>query len=401
MQYQDFAEFQAHIVGIRAPRLHNMQALRHWVTDATVLEPADVPLGPGLMAGLFFSWSGVLPQRRVCSACGESLVVVSTRRARLGEGAFPLALRGRPGCGVCGATWRAYHPLARDTFIEHMPFNHYASFLEFLRMWSMEYPQRIIAAELVGEVHRNTLGQWQTYVQELCLLDLTVGEFRGCGAVGGRAPDGTPVRVQADETLLNERKPSPLAAVARPQRRRLWLWGAVEEEDFSSFPFHILRRAEDAIDGRPRGKAELRRVLSQSIKPGTYLTTDSWRAYLYMDWAALDVQHSAVNHKHEFINEAGDHTNYIESRWGVLKRWLRKQYNGRLPDKENTYLYLFEFVWRQKLAGRDVFYGILAAMSRFYGEDLPFGDDRQAWLDAMQAAADAGVDADDVVLADV
>ena len=171
--------------------------------------------------------------------------------------------------------------------------------------------------------------------------------------------------------------------------RQIWLWGAIEvgrpvgEE---RFVFHILRKAEDALEGRPRGKAELERVLRSAVLPGTRLVTDSWRAYLHMDWDALEIERKAVSHAHEFVNAEGCHTNRIEAQWSVLKRWLRRRYHGRLPDRDDLYLYLFEFVWRRRV--KEPFYAILEAMGANYSGDAPLGKDRQALLAARLAEVD-------------
>ena len=49
----------------------------------------------------------------------------------------------------------------------------------------------------------------------------------GAFATAGGLIGGPGTEVQIDETLINKRKPSVLAAVARPYARQVWLWGAV------------------------------------------------------------------------------------------------------------------------------------------------------------------------------
>ena len=219
------------------------------------------------------------------------------------------------------------------------------------------------------------------------MLDVLLCREDFCAKIGGRTADGDRIEVQADETLINKRKPSILTRVARPQAHLVWLWGAVVSTVGSDeCVFHILRSPDEAMDGRPRGKKELWRVIQQSIAPGTHLTTDGWRAYTFMPWSDLDIEWHWVNHSQEFINWEGYHTNRIESHWGCLKRWLRDRYGGRLPDPDSMYLYLFEFVWRRK--DRNQFEAILKAMETYYGEDLDIGDSRQEFLARMMAEAE-------------
>ena len=232
----------------------------------------------------------------------------------------------------------------------------------------------VIQAEL-STLHAETLSQWKTWVQEICQLDLAMGAFRRDGALIG----GPGVEVQIDETLINKRKPSVLTAVARPYARQVWLWGAVVSTPGDvQFVFDLPRHPADAEDGRPRGKKELRKCILAHIAWGSHVVHDSWRAYLYMDWADMGLTHGAVNHRREFVNAIGEHTNRIEATWSVLKRWLRKRHNGRLPQTDDMYLYLYEFVWRRRVG--DAFYGMLRALRRLYGDDMPLGVDRAEWL---------------------
>ena len=60
------------------------------------------------------------------------------------------------------------------------------------------------------------------------MLSLRVNGAYGVKFIGGWDADGNRIEVQADETLLNKRKPSVLAVLARPQTFYVWLWGAVE-----------------------------------------------------------------------------------------------------------------------------------------------------------------------------
>ena len=91
------------------------------------------------------------------------------------------------------------------------------------------------------------------------------------------------------------------------------------------------------------------------------LVTDSWKGTTAAvkqikddnDWDDDDLRFELVNHsKGEIVNMNGYTTNQIEARWSVLKRWIRKRNDGRLPagkDREGWKLILLEFQWRKRM----------------------------------------------------
>ena len=197
---------------------------------------------------------------------------------------------GHSDCEVCGRVVTEAAERARvrirpreiawtsDSFICDLRLNSYPDYLKFLLMWSNEWPKSQMLQEL--DVHEQTLRQWEIYLQELIMLEISAPENPDDQMI-----DGPAQRVQIDETFINRRKRSVLAGVARPQAQQVCLWGAVlEATETSEFVFAILRCPEEAADGRPRGKKELNDVIRKSIKPGSHVTSDSWRAYTYIDW---------------------------------------------------------------------------------------------------------------------
>ena len=62
-------------------------------------------------------------------------------------------------------------------------------------------------------------------------------------------------------------------------------------------------------------------------------------------------KHEVVNHSDgEIVNARGYSTNAIESKWGVVKRWIRAKFGGRLPqhhDRAKWKLVLNEFQYRK------------------------------------------------------
>ena len=55
------------------------------------------------------------------------------------------------------------------------------------------------------------------------------------------------------------------------------------------------------------------------------------------------------------------------------------------------YLYLFEFVWRR--SNPRLFDAIINAMATYYGDDMPYGDARQEFIDRCMTQRDTASDA--------
>eukprot|EP00973_Karenia_brevis_P002342 315388-Karenia_brevis.AAC.1 len=97
------------------------------------------------------------------------------------------------------------------------------------------------------------------------------------------------------------------------------------------------------------------------MPPLTTFVSDSWRGTIAAvkryrterGYTENQFKHELVNHSAgEVINPRGYSTNAIESRWGVLKRWARYRYGGRLPthgDRAKWTLLLEEFRFRKLL----------------------------------------------------
>ena len=151
--------------------------------------------------------------------------------------------------------------------------------------------------------------------------------------------------IQMDESYLNKKKPGKLSKVERPTRDQIWVWGAVVQGRPDLFFFRVLDHPLDSFNGRPRGKEEMAYSLNliQPLK-NSILVSDCWRGTItgvqehrrQRAFTERDLPHELVNHEqHEIINENGFTTNMIESRWSVLKRWVRKRTGGRMPTHSN------------------------------------------------------------------
>jgi hypothetical protein len=169
--------------------------------------------------------------------------------------------------------------------------------------------------------------------------------------------------MQLDETLVKgSRKKSRLSKAARPRADQVWVCGAVVEDHPDMFFFRVLDHPGDAYNGKPRGKEEMQKCLEAvGLDKDMILVTDKWKGTLAAvnnlmrlnHWSETDLVHEIVNHSAgEIVNMHGFHTNQIEAKWSVLKRWIRKRCGGRLPGKKNRALWklvLQEFQWRKHI----------------------------------------------------
>ena len=154
------------------------------------------------------------------------------------------------------------------------------------------------------------------------------------------------VTVIMDESYLNKGKLSKLNKIARPKKDQVWIWGAVVDgASDTNFIFRILEHPSDAMDGKPRGEAEMLANLHLlGLKKGMRVVSDGWLATVAAvkkfrrakGWSEADLPHEVVNHeKKELVNKNGYSSNAIEAKWSVLKRWIKKTRGGKLPSNNN------------------------------------------------------------------
>jgi hypothetical protein len=101
------------------------------------------------------------------------------------------------------------------------------------------------------------------------------------------------------------------------------VFGGVERESGRMFLVPVPDRAVDT----------LMTAMNACIEPDTTVISDCWAAYRDLD--ALGYTRRTVNHTISFVNEKGDHTNTIESKWGYVKAYLKSY---KRPDH---YIYHF------------------------------------------------------------
>ena len=67
--------------------------------------------------------------------------------------------------------------------------------------------------------------------------------------------------------------------------------GAVEENDHSKFAFYLMPKAEDAMDGQPRGMFEIRTAfIYAGIQPGSHVVHDGWAATVNLPWEEMQMR---------------------------------------------------------------------------------------------------------------
>ena len=89
-----------------------------------------------------------------------------------------------------------------------------------------------------------------------------------------------------------------------------------------------------------RDKPTLHSILQRHVLPGSIVHSDGWASYTGLK--ELGFQHSAVNHKVEFVAADGTHTQRIESNWRNMRR--------RLRPHEDLVEYMAEYMWLRDCA---------------------------------------------------
>jgi len=170
-----------------------------------------------------------------------------------------------------------------------------------------------------------------------------------------------------DEAHLNKKKSNMLNKYGRPQKDQVWVQGFVVQNHSEIFMFKVLEHPQDCHDGRPRGKQEILKNLNE-VGPtkDTILVSDKWKGTVAaikqyrLDHGFTESQlpHEVVNHSEgEIKNSRGFTTNLIESKWSVLKRWVRRVNGGRMPthsDRDVWRRILTQFQFRKLIEANSV-----------------------------------------------
>ena len=165
-----------------------------------------------------------------------------------------------------------------------------------------------------------------------------------------RTPARTIWTKAARKTMMKKplmKKPSavmkkPSAVMKKPckgpdKRRGRWLWAAVlvgngntvydKENNKKEFTFKVLRDKHFAKDNKPRGGKELKSVIGDRIRKGSFTVFDKWSSSVSAI-KKLGYRHAPpINHSLTWRDAAtGFHSNDVESEFCRLKVWLRGRY---------------------------------------------------------------------------
>ena len=227
-------------------------------------------------------------------------------------------------------------PLRKDTWLEGSRLS-YRDLILFIYCWSREMTSiKFVEHEL--EICHEATVDFNNYLREVCASDLIANPM----IIGG--PNTT---VEIDESLFTRRKNNQGRVL--PQQ---WVFGGICRETSESFMFTVPNRSA----------ATLLPIIQGSIRQGSTVMSDLWRAYGGV--AALGFTHLTVNHSLNFVEPiTGAHTQAIERSWKSAKE-RNKRHNGTHRTMLDSYL--CEWMWRQRHKQLDKFDKILADIAAYW-----------------------------------
>ena len=345
-----------------------------------------------LRALLFLLHFGLVQIPHVCSVkgCkGQLLFEEQYRQADNSDSHKNPSVRYQTRCTHCGDR-RAVVALGVLAFVRQ---NHWFAFCHFLFFvlcrirWTQMLKVMVRKHSLGARGAKDALPKWLRYVQMAqrgylkanSLLKIggrsyTVvwdetswGKDKGVSKTAqkpiGRSLPGRIKSRKPAQTIWNKgfkkrfKKSTPRKRGPKADSPTRWVWLAVlvgkgsqvftHANRLKRISFRLLPKKGDAKMGKPRGTEEISDTVKQCIAKGTKrAVTDCWRA----SGAAAKRQklggdkHKVVNHKKEWRNADGFHTNDVESENNRIKNYLARPRYGRLPAlKDDLLLYEYAF----------------------------------------------------------
>ena len=373
-----YADWIAFREAILAANFVNRIAFLDIVKHSHVANAELLPNNEATRALLACQALHLVPRDRRCPQCNPSFRLYYKMRLYKWRGP-----RYDEACHECDG--KQYSAIALG-FLQHMKPDLWMSKLDYFIMWIHEYPRQLMLRELHPLGHKRMdpwLMEFQEAISNWFENQLNFGLdgpiFQGLGKTSTskststrsnsnmKRPSSSSVICKkpcvtntiskskdkgriliADETHLNKRKPSILAKYGRPQRDHIWLWGPVLQGHVNThFIFRILGHPEDAYDGKPRRRKEMMKNLGMlNLKKNDIFVSDKWQATVSAmktfrrehNLSSSDVKHEIVNHsKGELKNSSDFTTNPIETKWSLIKRWIRTRNAGRLPTHSDRH----------------------------------------------------------------
>ncbi|XP_076034763.1 male abnormal protein mab-31-like [Oratosquilla oratoria] len=209
----------------------------------------------------------------------------------------------------------------------------------FIYSWAKDYTSSNYCNDEI-EINKDTAVDFNNYLREVCAETLLKTPM----VIGG--PDTT---VEIDETHFSKRKYNRGREL--PEQ---WVFGGVCRETKECFLYAVPRRNAETLT----------QCIKRSIRPGTTIISDLWKAY---DGISLldgyNYKHCTVNHSKNFVDpKTGANTQAVESMWHSLK--MKKKRQGGI-HRQMIDSYLCEFVWRKRIEKDQYFEQILLDISNF------------------------------------
>ena len=401
-----FADWIAFRSAILATEFVNRTEFLATVRFSIVHDPAPLPDSAATRALLALQALKLVPGERVCQDCSSSFKL----HFKNGRYCWYGSRSTSSGCHSC---LNQQYNATTIGFPNHVKQSMWMMKLECFILWILEYPRQHIVRELHPTPHESidawiasfqgTLSSWfeihmskgfesalsqkilrkpSTYkvcikkpasTYQVAKKPASALKRPSSSSASRRKPNKLHLKAAgnsrifiADEAHLNKKKHGILSKHGRPQRDQIWLWGAVLHGHVRThFIFRILKNAEDAHEGKPRGHKEMLTNLSMlGLRKGDIFVSDKWKATLSAlkahrtlhGLSARTLRHEIVNHSQgEIVNQNGFSTNATECKWSVIKRWIRQRLSGILPrhgDREKWTLFINEYQARALLKGR-------------------------------------------------
>lgn len=215
----------------------------------------------------------------------------------------------------------------------------YRDVVLFIYCWSFEMTSIAFSAREL-QLSSGTVVTWNNYLREVCANSL-INSPIFIGGVGQH--------VEIDEAMFTRRK-NNVGRIFPTQ----WVFGGICRETSECFLYSV----------PDRSAATLLPIIRDSIRPGTTILSDEWRAYAGIGNMGLQYTHLTVNHSVNFVDAVtGANTQKIESTWNSAKSRNRRHW-GTHRDMLDSYL--CEFMWRKRLNGRNPFDVILDDINVFW-----------------------------------
>ncbi|XP_068747407.1 uncharacterized protein [Montipora capricornis] len=114
-----------------------------------------------------------------------------------------------------------------------------------------------------------------------------------------------------------------------------------------------------------RDRHTLTQIIQRVLLPGSEVHTDDWAAYRNLHHYVPNVTvHRTVVHQNSFVDPiTGVHTQEVESAWGRLKHYIKREKGIRLPDIQS---FLDEQMWRDWRGLDAVFDNMIALLPNYY-----------------------------------